>query len=145
MACQTESLIDDAKSGRTTMRTQHILIKDKHSKLLRALAYDTHRVWNFCNALSIKVFERERRFMSGYDLQKYTDGASKEGVNMHSQTIQAIVSEYATRRKQSKRSGSLGARAAAHGVCWAGSRSRSLASPMRMARSAMGRFGCRCG
>jgi len=46
------------------------------------------------------VFERERRFMSGYNLQKYTDGASKEGINLHSQTIQAIASEYATRRQQ---------------------------------------------
>ena len=41
--------------------------------------------------------------MSGYDLQKYTDGASKEGINLHSQTIQAIASEYAARRKQFKK------------------------------------------
>jgi len=82
------------------MRTLHIRIKDKHARHLRTLAYDTNQVWNFCQALSIKVFERERRFMSGYDLQKYTDGASKEGINLHSQTIQAIASEYATRRRQ---------------------------------------------
>ena len=94
---------DDAKDERTTMRTLHIRIRDKHAKFLRALAYDVNQVWNFCNALSIKVFERERRFMSGYDLQKYTDGASKEGINLHSQTIQAIASEYATRRKQFKK------------------------------------------
>ena len=83
MARQTEPLIDDAKSERTTMRTLHIRIKDKHAQFLRALAYDTNQVWNFCQALSIKVFERECRFMSGYDLQKYTDGASKEGINLH--------------------------------------------------------------
>jgi putative transposase len=91
---------EQAKDQRTTMRTLHIRIRDKHVKLLRALAYDTNQVWNFCNALSTKVFERERRFMSGFDLQKYTDGASREGINLHSQTIQAIASEYATRRKQ---------------------------------------------
>jgi putative transposase len=85
------------------MRTLQIRIRDKHAKYLRALAYDANQVWNFCNALSIKVFEREQRFMSGYDLQKYTDGASKEGINLHSQTIQAIASEYATRRKQFKK------------------------------------------
>jgi IS605 OrfB family transposase len=94
---------DNAKDERNTMRTLHIRIGDKHAKFLRALAYDVNQVWNFCNALSIKVFERERRFMSGYDLQKYTDGASKEGINLHSQTIQAIASEYATRRKQFKK------------------------------------------
>ena len=92
-----------AKDQRTTMRTLHIRIRDKHAKFLRALAYDVNQVWNFCNALSTKAFEREHRFMSGFDLQKYTDGASKEGINLHSQTIQAIASEYATRRKQFKK------------------------------------------
>ena len=62
--------------------------RDKHARLLRALAWDTIQVRSFCNAFPIKVFERERRFMSGYDLQKYTNGASKEGINLHSQTIQ---------------------------------------------------------
>jgi len=103
MAPTTKSDGDDAKGERSMMRTLHIRIRNKHAKYLRALAYDTNQVWNFCNALSIKVFERERRFMSGYDLQKYTDGASKEGINLHSQTIQAIAWEYATRRKQFKK------------------------------------------
>jgi transposase len=94
---------EEAKHERSTTRTLHIRIRDKHATLLRALAYDVNQVWNFCNALSIKVFERERRFMSGFDLQKYTDGASEEGIHLHSQTIQAITSEYATRRKQCKK------------------------------------------
>ena len=85
------------------MRTLRVRIRDKHAKFLRDLAYDTNQVWNFCNALSIKVFERERRFMSGFDLQRYTNGASKEGLRLHSQTVQAIASEYATRRKQVKK------------------------------------------
>ena len=58
----------EAKHERSTTRTLHIRIRDKHATLLRALAYDVNQVWNFCNALSIKVFERERRFMSGFDL-----------------------------------------------------------------------------
>jgi putative transposase len=94
---------EEAKDQRNTMRTLHIRIRDKHAAHLRVLAYATNQVWNYCNALSIRVFERERRFMSGYDLQTYTNGASKEGINLHSQTIQAIASEYATRRKQSRK------------------------------------------
>jgi putative transposase len=78
-------------------------IKDKHAKYLRTLAFETNQVWNYCNELSYQVFQRERRFMSGYDLQKYTNGASKEGLQLHSQTIQAIAAEYATRRKQHKK------------------------------------------
>jgi putative transposase len=68
-----------------------------------AANYDTNQVWNFCNALSIKVFERECRFMSGFDLQQYTNGASKEGLRLHSQTVRAIASAYVMRRKQFKK------------------------------------------
>lgn len=85
------------------VRTLRLRIKDKHAKFLRELAFDVNQVWNFCNELSFKVFQRERRFMSGFDLQKYTNGASKEGLKLHSQSIQAIASEYATRRKQFKK------------------------------------------
>jgi IS605 OrfB family transposase len=93
----------DAKDERGSVLTLRQRIKDKHAKYLRSLAFETNQVWNYCNELSYKVFQRERRFMSGYDLQKYTNGASKEGLQLHSQTIQAIAAEYATRRKQHKK------------------------------------------
>jgi putative transposase len=41
--------------------------------------------------------------MSGYDFAAYTKGAGKEGIPLHSQTIQGIAEEYATRRKQFKK------------------------------------------
>ena len=100
---------DPAKTPQPTdseppgVRTLRLRIKDKHAKFLGALAYDVNQVWNFCNELSAKVFERERRFMSGFDLQKYTNGAVKEGLRLHSQTVQAIASEYAARHKQFKK------------------------------------------
>ena len=59
-------------------------------------------VWNFCNELSVKHFERKRAFMSAYDMQPYTRGAGKE-LGLHSQTVQAVQEEYATRRKQFKK------------------------------------------
>ena len=98
---QTEAV--DANEEREGVRTLRIRIKDKHATYLSALAREVNLVWNFVNDLSIKVFQRERRFMSGYDLQKYTNGASKEGLRLHSQTIQGIAAEYATRRKQFKK------------------------------------------
>jgi transposase len=94
---------DGAKDERDGVRTLRLRIKDKHAKYLRELAFEVNQVWNYVNELSFKVFQRERRFMSGFDLQKYTNGASKEGLRLHSQTIQAIASEYATRRKQAKK------------------------------------------
>jgi putative transposase len=92
-----------AKEEREGVRTLRIRIKDKHTKYLIELAREVNLVWNFVNELSMKVFQRERRFMSGYDLQKYTNGASKEGLRLHSQTIQGVAAEYATRRKQCKK------------------------------------------
>jgi len=46
------------------------------------------------------LFNRERRFLSGFDFAKFTRGATKEGLHLHSQTVQAIAEEYATRRRQ---------------------------------------------
>ena len=83
----------DANEQRQGVRTLRIRIKDKHAKYLSELAREVNLVWNFVNELSMNVFQRERRFMTGYDLQKYTNGASKEGVRLHSQTIQAIAAE----------------------------------------------------
>jgi putative transposase len=91
------------KDSALSMRTLRVRIKDKHAAFLKSLAFDVNQVWNYCNELSFKVFERERRFMSGFDLQKYTNGVTKEGLSLHSATVQAICSEYATRRKQFKK------------------------------------------
>ena len=75
-------------------------IKDKHARALNEMAFWVNQVWNYCNELSYKVWQRERRFLSGYDFAPYTKGATKEGIVLHSQTIQAISEEYATRRRQ---------------------------------------------
>ncbi|MFM0553585.1 transposase [Paraburkholderia sediminicola] len=83
-----------------TTRVLRFRLKDKHAKLLRELACEVNLVWNFVNELSMKVWERERRFLSGYDFHPFTKGAGKAGSKLHSQTIQAIGEEYAVRRKQ---------------------------------------------
>ena len=103
MAMRSKPDAVEAKEECEGVRTLRIRIKDKHAKYLSALAREVNLVWNYVNELSFKVFQRERRFMSGYDLQKYTNGASKEGLRLHSQTIQGIAAEYATRRKQFKK------------------------------------------
>lgn len=78
-------------------------LKDKHARLLRSLAGEVNFVWNYCNELQMTMFNRERRFLSGYDFAKFTRGATKEGLHLHSQTVQAIAEEFATRRKQCRR------------------------------------------
>jgi putative transposase len=75
-------------------------LKDKHAKFLRDLAREVNFVWNYCNESQITMFNRERRFLSGYDFAKFTRGATKEGLHLHSQTVQAVAQEYAVRRRQ---------------------------------------------
>ena len=78
-------------------------MKDKHAGFLSQQAREVNLVWNYCNELSIKVWERERRFISAYEIAAYTKGAAKEGLSLHSQTIQAIAEEFVLRRRQFKK------------------------------------------
>jgi IS605 OrfB family transposase len=78
-------------------------IKDKHASHLLAQSREVNQVWNFCNETSQMILRRENRFCSDYDLNHLTAGATKEGLSLHSQTLQAISNEYCTRRKQFKK------------------------------------------
>jgi putative transposase len=84
----------------TKIKVLRLRLKDKHSRFLDGLAREVNFVWNYCNELQITMFNRERHFLSGYDFAKFTRGATKEGLHLHSQTVQAIAEEYATRRRQ---------------------------------------------
>ena len=81
-------------------RVLRLRLKDKHASALRAMAADVNFVWNYCNELSFKVLERERRFISGFDLQSYLNGASKEGLRVGSAVFQQVAEEFAQKRKQ---------------------------------------------
>ncbi len=141
MATKSKPDAVEANEEREDVRTPRIRIKDKHATYLSELAREVNLVWNFVNDLSMKVFQRERRFMSGYDLQKYTNGASKEGLRLLSQTIQGIAAEYETRRKQFKKRKLAWRKSSGVRRSLGGFRSRHPASPTQMARSNMARYG----
>ena len=86
-----------------TTRTLRLRLKDKHSAFLREQAREVNFVWNYCNELSFLIFKREGRFCSNIELDRYTAGATKEGLSLHSQTVQAISKELVTRRRQFKK------------------------------------------
>ncbi len=86
-----------------TTRVLRLRLKDKHAPTLRAMARDVNFVWNYCNELSAKLFERERRFIGGFELQKYLNGASKEGLLVGSAVFQEVADEYAKKRRTAKR------------------------------------------
>jgi transposase len=80
-------------------------LKDKHTTFLRRQAREVNFVWNYANELSFRVFERQRKFLSAYDMAPYMRGATKgdDGLSLHSQTVQGIAEEFVTRRKQFKK------------------------------------------
>jgi IS605 OrfB family transposase len=84
-------------------RTLRLRVKDKHIKLLKAQAREVNFVWNYINELSEKHTRRTGKFFSAYDLSQYTAGATKFGLSLHSQTIQALNEEFTARRKQFKK------------------------------------------
>jgi hypothetical protein len=51
----------------TKLKILRLRLKDKHAKVLGELAREVNFVWNYCNDLQITVFNRERRFLCGYD------------------------------------------------------------------------------
>jgi IS605 OrfB family transposase len=80
-------------------------VKDKHAAWLSALAREVNTVFNFCNELSAKVFERERRFLSGFDFWPYLKGSTRGecALALPVQTVQDVAEEYARRRRQHRK------------------------------------------
>lgn len=88
-----------------TIKTLKLRIKDKHASVLAKMAREVNTVWNFVNETSNRSILEKRKFMTGYDLQKYTAGYTKcDGVLVCSGTVDMVCAEYATRRRQFKRS-----------------------------------------
>jgi len=85
-----------------TTKTLKVRIKDKHAGVLCEWARAVNFTWNYINELSSRSIRERGKFLSAYDIKKYTDGAGKE-IGLHSHTIQCIGKEYVTRRKQFRR------------------------------------------
>lgn len=85
------------------MKTLKLRVKDKHCKMLNQLASEVNFIWNYVNDLCFKHLQRTNKFMSAFDVAKYTVGSTKVGLNLHSQTIQAVTEELILRRKQFKK------------------------------------------
>ena len=68
------------------------------------MAREVNLVWNYVNNLSFTHTTRTGKFFSAYEIAKYTAGATKVGLSIHSQTVQAVTEEFVTRRDQFKKS-----------------------------------------
>lgn len=81
------------------IKTLKVRVKDKHAPLLRQMAYGVNTVWNYINELSHRSIRERGVFLSAFDMDRYTKGASKL-LGLHSHTVQEVLREYATRRFQ---------------------------------------------
>src|SRR4029077_7367830 len=86
-------------------RVVRLRVKDKHVSWLSGLAREVNTVFNYCNELSVKVFERERRFLSGFDFWPFLKGVTRGDCALHLpvQAVQETAEEYARRRRQHRK------------------------------------------
>jgi IS605 OrfB family transposase len=86
------------------IKTHSYRIKDSScKKYLCRTAGTVNYVWNYLNATSYKAIRERREWLSEFDLNNLTSGASKVLPLLHSQTIQAISKEYVKARTQHKK------------------------------------------
>jgi putative transposase len=89
-----------------SIRTLRLKVKAEGYAWLNKAAIEVNDVWNFANATSYKAarpFAGPSKWLTAYDLDKLTAGATGYFEHIGSETIQRINAEFATRRKQSKK------------------------------------------
>jgi putative transposase len=78
-------------------------VKDKHVAQLAAQAAAVNYVWNFCNETQMRAAKSGRKWLGYRDLDRLTKGATKEGLDLHSQSVQKICEQYDTSRRQHRK------------------------------------------
>jgi putative transposase len=102
-------MVSEAATGTqsvTCIRTRRLKVKSEAYSWLNAAAVEVNQVWNFANATSDKAarpFAGPGRWLSAFDLDRLTAGATECFERIGAGTIQRINAEFATRRKQAKK------------------------------------------
>ena len=88
-----------------TTRVLRVRDKDRHTAWLAQLACEVNTVWNYCNELQIRVFERERKFITGFGFWPYLKGCTRgeTALSLPIQTVQETAEQYARSRRQHRR------------------------------------------
>lgn len=82
--------------------TFKLRLRDKHASELNRQRQAVNTVWNFCNETQQKAVKSGRRWLSAFDLQALTNGASKD-LDVHAHTIQRVCSTYSEARRINKK------------------------------------------
>ena len=84
--------------------TVKLRLRDKHAAELNRQARAVNFVWNYLNETSQRAWNRDHRWLTNFDLQKLTAGASKE-LDIHAHTIQRVCQQFSMARDTAKRAG----------------------------------------
>lgn len=87
-------------------RTLRLKIKGEAHAWLNKAAIEVNQVWNWANETSLLAATRtdiKRKWLSGFDLNNLSAGASEYFEKIGADTIQQINGEYATKRRTAKR------------------------------------------
>jgi putative transposase len=88
------------------IRTLRLKVKPESYPWLDAAAVEINQVWNYANEVSARAarpFAGPAKWLTGYDLDKLTAGASEYFEHIGSDSIQRVNAEFARRRKQFKK------------------------------------------
>jgi putative transposase len=88
------------------VRTLRLKVKREGYAWLNAAAIEVNQVWNFSNSASYRAarpFSGQPRYLSAFDLNNLTAGATACFEHIGSATIQRVNAELAIRRKQFKK------------------------------------------
>ncbi|HEV2701279.1 MAG TPA: transposase [Steroidobacteraceae bacterium] len=94
------------EAGTLGVRAWRLKVKPEGYAWLDRAASEVNQVWNWANALSYKAarpFYGRGKFLSGFDLCTLSAGATEYFEHIGADTIQRVCTEYATRRKQFKK------------------------------------------
>jgi putative transposase len=87
-------------------RTLRLKVRSESYAWLNAAAIEVNQVWNWANEVSAKAaqpFVGPREWLSGFDLNNLSAGATEYFERIGADTIQRINGEYAQKRIQAKR------------------------------------------
>ena len=89
-----------------TLRTHRFKVRREAYAWLEAAAVEVNQVWNWANATSQKAarpFVGAPRWLTGFDLNNLSAGATEHFPHIGADTIQRVNGEFATRRRQFKK------------------------------------------
>ena len=90
----------------TFTKTLRIKVKPNSWAWLKRAAVEVNQVWNWANETSAKAarpFTGPPKWLTAFDLNNLSAGATKEFECIGADTVQRVNAEFATRRRQFKR------------------------------------------